>query len=331
MCTAINMQSGQGDTYFGRTMDFSYPLDPELYYVPKGYRWNNILGTHKIQNQYAFMAIGQDISPIAFADGVNETGFAAAVLYFPGYAQYDPISSQDPSSISVAAIELVGFLLGQCASVGQAASLLQVIRIVGVADDVTGTVAPLHWIIADKNGKCMVIEKTGDGLHLMENTLGVLSNSPDFRWHMTNLRNYMDVTPGQNREVEWCSVLLTPFGQGGGTAGLPGDFTPPARFVRTAYQKSHVTLPSGREEAASTCFHILENVSIPKGAVITERGTPDYTQYTSLIHLPTGEYYFKTYDNSQVTAVPFPTAQGQTEEIISLVRLCDPVPFRCIT
>ena len=38
MCTAMVTQTSQGDIYFGRTMDFSYPLEPELYVVPKGYQ-----------------------------------------------------------------------------------------------------------------------------------------------------------------------------------------------------------------------------------------------------------------------------------------------------
>ena len=37
MCTAIAVQTPQREVYFGRTMDFSYPLDPELYFIPKGY------------------------------------------------------------------------------------------------------------------------------------------------------------------------------------------------------------------------------------------------------------------------------------------------------
>lgn len=72
-------------------MDFSYELDPQLYVVPQGYEWNNYLQTHTIQTKYSFMGIGQDISPVTFADGVNEMGLAAAVLYFPGFAQYDEI------------------------------------------------------------------------------------------------------------------------------------------------------------------------------------------------------------------------------------------------
>lgn len=159
----------------------------------------------------------------------------------------------------------------------EAASILRTIRIVGAEDSITGTVAPLHWLVADRTGKSMVIEKTADGLHLMDNPVGVLSNSPDFQWHLTNLRNYMNLSSTQEQPQTWGSLELTPFGQGGGSFGLPGDYTPPSRFVRTAFLKTHTPIPAGREEAATTCFHIMESVSIPKGPVITGRNTPDYT------------------------------------------------------
>ena len=327
MCTAIAVQTPQREVYFGRTMDFSYPLDPELYFIPKGYEWKNLLNTHKIRNQYSFMGIGQDISRVFFADGVNEMGFAAAVLYFPDYAAYDPIAAPDSKGISVAAIELVGFLLGLCASVDHAASLLRTIRIVGVEDSITHSIAPLHWILTDKSGKCMVAEKTASGLHLMDNLMGVLSNSPDLPWHLTNLRNFMNVTSVQTPEKEWDSVSLTPFGQGGGTFGLPGDFTPPSRFVRAAWMKSHTPIPENKQEAVNTCFHIMNSVTIPKGAVMTSRGTPDYTQYTAFMNISTQEYFFRTYDNSRVTAARLPAATGRDSRAVSLGRINKPSVF----
>lgn len=327
MCTAMTIQTLQGDVYFGRTMDFSYPLDPELYIVPRGYKWSNLLNTHKIRNQYRIMGIGQDISPVIFADGVNEMGFSAAVLYFPGYAKYDPIIPKETPRFSLAAVEVVNFLLGLCASVEQAASMLRTVRIVGVEDAVTGSVAPLHWMIADKTGRCMVIEKMEDGLHLIDNPIGVLSNSPDFLWHMTNLRNYMDITPFQQEEQIWGTLRLTPFGQGAGTFGLPGDYTPPSRFVRTAYQKSHIPLPSNQEEAICACFHIMESVTIPKGIVMTDRQTADYTQYTSFISLSSQEYFFRTYENSQITSAKLPSDLSSCSGLVSLGKLRRPVLF----
>lgn len=101
---------------------------------------------------------------------------------------------------------------------------------------------------------------------------------------------------------------------------MPGDYTPPSRFVKTAFQKSHIPMPETVEEAVNTCFHILEGVAVPKGVVITERGTIDYTQYTAVINTATGEYFVKTYDNSQIrTASLFD--HSKSTKPISLGRL----------
>ena len=209
----------------------------------------------------------------------------------------------------------------------EAASILRTIRIVGAEDSITGTVAPLHWLVADRTGKSMVIEKTADGLHLMDNPVGVLSNSPDFQWHLTNLRNYMNLSSTQEQPQTWGSLELTPFGQGGGSFGLPGDYTPPSRFVRTAFLKTHTPIPSGREEAATTCFHIMESVSIPKGPVITGRNTPDYTQYTAFINLSSREYFFKTYGSSCITSASLPGNPDTQTGIKSLAALNQPAGF----
>lgn len=324
MCTAMTAQSPQGTTYFGRTMDFSYPLAPELYTVPRGFQWNNLLHTHRIRSQYSFMGIGQDLSPIILADGVNEKGFAAAVLYFPG-AQYDSISSAG-GKMPIAALELVSFLLATSSCVEQAAAILRTICIVGVQDTITGTIAPLHWMIADATGRCLVIEKTAAGLQLLENPIGVLTNSPDFPWQMTNLRNYTHISPQQTSRQQWGSLQLPPFGQGAGSLGLPGDYTPPSRFVRTAYQKSHIPLPDHQAQAINTCFHIMEAVTITKGAVITERNTADYTQYTAFIDLSAREYFFKTYSHSAIATAKLCPSTG--DQLIFLGKLDDrPITF----
>ena len=194
-------------------------------------------------------------------------------------------------------------------------------RITGVEDSVTGTVAPLHWMIADASGNSMVIEKTADGLHILDNPIGVLTNSPDFPWHLTNLRNYLNLSPTQTKSQDWGPVNLTPFGQGAGAWGLPGDYTPPSRFVRTAFQKTHAAATEGTPETINAGFHILEGVSIPKGIVLTDRGTMDYTQYTAFMDLSQPGYYFRTYDNSRTTAVKLPDENEPGASIVSLGKL----------
>lgn len=300
MCTAITLQSSSKEQFFGRTMDFSHEIVPQLFIVPSSYTWVNSVNGMEMIDNYRFIGLGQELDGLlGFFDGVNEHGFAAAVLYFAGYAKYDNPPT-NPKKESIAAFDFIHYLLGNCASVNDLPNLLKDVSIVGIPDPVTNTMAPLHWITTDRSGECVVIESTAKGVELINNPIGVMTNSPDIRWHMTNLRNYMEVSPAQIVEAKWDNISLTPFGQAGGTMLLPGGFTSPERFVRTSYLKTHIPTPKDSTEAINACFHILESVSIPKGAVITISGDYDYTKYTAFINTNTCEYFYKTYDDLQI-------------------------------
>ena len=326
MCTAITLQSERKENYFGRTMDFSFCIEPSIYVIYQNYTWHNAVGGNEISDDCGFIGIGQERDGmLAFFDGVNEKGFAAAALYFAGCAQYDiqPDLGKEP----VASVDFLHYILGKCDSVEKLGELLQHISLIGLRDPVTDTVAPLHWIATDKSGKCVVVEQTEKGLELFQNPIGVMANSPDFRWHMTNLRNYMNVSPVQNNEAYWGETRLTPFGQGAGTSMLPGGYTSPARFVRTAYQKTHVPETRDKMEAVITCFHVMDSVTIPKGVVKTDRDTYDYTKYIAFINTNTCEYFFKTYDNSQIATVNLWENYKYSTQPIRLSKLIRPAAF----
>lgn len=295
MCTAMTLKSQTMEQCFGRTMDFSHDIDPSLYIIPSHYKWHSLLNNQPFEDSYRFIGLGQEMQGmLGFFDGVNEKGFAAAVLYFAGYAQYntDPIpKNQTP----VASIDFLHYMLGRCACVKDVFRLLPTISIVGIPDPITNSIAPLHWMVTDRNGDCAVIEPVNGKLEFLENSIGIMANSPTFPWHMTNLRNYMGATPTQTPEVYWNHIKLTPFGQAHGTFPLPGGFTSPERFVRAAYLKSHLPVPKDRRETIISCFHVMENVSIPKGAVISGNNTYDYTKYTAFMNTHTCEYFYKTY------------------------------------
>jgi len=308
-------------------MDFSYALQPHFYFIPRNYRWTNAVTGKEIRDSYSFMGIGQELGgTLGFFDGVNEYGFAAAALYFAGYAQYDTAMS-NLSGIQVASYDFLHYILGRCASVEDLCAQMKNTHIVGMPDPLTQTVAPLHWIAADRSGKCVVLERTDKGIELLHNPIGVLANSPDFRWHMTNLRNYMEASPTQLEETFWGSVRLAPFGQAGGTIPLPGGYTSPERFIRAAYLKTHIPAPENSSAAVVSFFQIMKSVFIPKGAVMTTRCTDDYTQYTALIDLRTGEYFFHTYENLQIRKVSFPAAAAPSAALNDLGKIVQPMIF----
>ncbi len=299
MCTAMSIKTNKNEVIFGRTMDFSYELDPKIYVIPKNYEWNNSFNDYTFNNKYKIIATGQNMDKLILVDGMNEMGLGVASLYFQGEAHYDE-KQQYSNYISVGSTELVHFLLGYCCDVDEVIEILNKIQIIGIEDEITSSIAPLHWIIVDKNNKCITIEQTKNGLTIYDNPVKVLSNSPNFDWHITNLNNYINLSNIQMEEKEIKNITLKPFGQGGGTFGLPGDYTSPSRFIRTVFIKNNTYFSDNTLENVNTCFNIMKSVTIPKGVIMTKRGTYDYTQYTSFMNLSTGDYYFNTYYNNQI-------------------------------
>lgn len=303
MCTAITLGSQSNEFFFGRTMDFSHDIIPQFFTLPQFFTWINPINGNPVTDSFRILGLAQEEEGnLVFFDGVNEKGFAAAALYFAGNAKYSEPSANS-SKESVSSLDFLHYILGKCSSTKDLPLVLQNISITGIPDPVTNTIAPLHWIAADRDGSCVVIEPTERGIELTSNPIGVMANSPNFHWHMTNLRNYMAASPTQTEEASWGGTTLTPFGQAGGTTVLPGGFTSPERFVRAAYLKTHIPTPKGGQEAIPACFHIMESVSIPKGAVVTSRNTYDYTKYVAFINLSTCEYFYKTYDDLNIRMI----------------------------
>lgn len=326
MCTSITMKSFQNTSFLGRNMDFSHDIDPHVFVVPRQYTWKSAANGKSIKANYKFIGIGQQLDGLlSFFDGVNETGFSAAALYFSGYAAYDSLL-QESQKLQLAAFDFLKYLLGRCATVSDVFSAVKEVSLVGVADPVTKTAAPLHWIAAEKSGKCVVIEKTENGFEVFHNPIGVLANAPDFPWHMTNLNNYTGVTPAQRENVQWGGVKLTAPSQAGGTLGLPGGFASPERFVRTAFIKTHAAIPSDDNAAVALCFQCLKSTSIPKGVITTSRGTSDFTLYTAFINQEKGEYFINTHENQQVYQVSI-RAGHASQGVTDLGSIYQPVVF----
>ena len=125
---------------------------------------------------------------------------------------------------------------------------------------------------------------------------------------------------------------MKPFGQGNGTSSLPGGYTPPARFVRTVYQKLHAIQPHDSQECVNTAFHILEGVTIPNGIVKVSTDAFDYTQYTSMIDLQNKVYYFKTYKNPQIIRVDLKEYwQSKTHPVQNIGRIAVPISYGTIS
>jgi len=194
-----------------------------------------------------------------------------------------------------------------------------------------GFAPEVHYIVSDSSGKNIVIEFVGGKLNVYDAPLGVITNSPTFDWQMTNLRNYVNFSMTNAVPVKLGAVTLKPFGQGSGMLGIPGDFTPPSRFVRAvAYSQSVFRSKTG-DDAVLEAFHILNNFDIPKGAAREhekdEHGNTlaDYTIWTAASDLKAKRFYFRTYENSEIRVVDLTKMNLDAKNIVTISMKGDEV------
>lgn len=281
MCTAITYQTR--NFYFGRTLDYECGYTEEVTVTPRGY----------LGNRYALigMAYVVDDYPLYY-DAANEVGLCMAGLNFVQNAYYQ-------SGEGAAPYELIPHVLGQCATVAQARTLLENTRLVSQGFGQL-PIARLHWLIADKNG-CLAVEPTAQGLMLYDDPAGVLTNDPPFPMQMQRLRDYRHLSP--KTPPNTFGLPLEESGRGMGSIGLPGDFTSSGRFVRAAFVRANAVSFTSEPESVSQFFHILDAVSIPRGVCDIGEGHYHHTLYSCCINATRGIYYYTTYDNRAIASV----------------------------
>ena len=281
-CTAFQLKSNDGAQIYFRSMEFGYPFNSKVLVVPRG---TEFTGTapgakpgKKWAAKYGFVGLNVDIAPNVVADGQNEKGLAIGMLYLPGFAQYqDPAAA--PADQSIGSWEVLNYLLANCSSVDEAVGALQ--------DDVYVAqqefapfkeVLPVHYWIGDASGKVVIAEYVGGKLNIHDAPLGTLTNSPPYDWQTTNVGNYVDISPVNVPVRQLGKFTSVNYGQGSGGVGLPGDMSPPSRFIRAALFSHWATPGATAAETVNLGFHVLNTFDIFNGAI--QSNTADQTSNT---------------------------------------------------
>jgi len=188
--------------------------------------------------------------------------------------------------------------------------------------------------VHDRNGKSVVIEPLDKSLKLYDDPLGVITNSPTFDWHMTNLRNYVNLSALNVPPLDLGGIKLAQFGQGSGLRGTPGDFTPPSRFVRAvAFSQSAIRADTA-PQAVLQAFHILNNFDIPFGAVReVDNGQmhAEATTWTSASDLKNLHWYFRTYGDQSIHSVDLKKALAAAQERIQVIAMDSQQPVKDVS
>lgn len=321
MCTCIDFKTKAH--YFGRNLDLEYRFNEKVVITPRNYSFP-LKNAPTFVTKYAMIGMASvKASYPLYAEASNEKGLAMAGLYFPGNAQFFP---PEDKKLNLAPYELIPYFLGLYENIAQIKDHLHDLVITSISFDEDLPVSALHWMISDGR-ECLVLEQTKQGLQIFENPLGVLTNNPSFAFHQMNLNNYLNLSTqyAENRFSE--KIGLKAYGQGMGALGLPGDASPASRFVRAAFHKFNACCQDDELSSVSQFFHILDSVAMLRGSVITEEGLMDSTTYSCCINIDEGIYYYKTYNNNQITALHM-TEETKNKGELSLYELVETQQIR---
>ncbi len=307
-CTGIRLTAKDGTTVYARTLELGGDLDSNLIVVPRGYAYvgDTPTGTPGLHwtTKYAF--VGPNARGLPFVcDGMNEKGLAVGNFMFPGSAGYQKINAGNADR-AVASYQVPVYLLSTCATVDDAVAAVKGL-VVGLGGaELPSALQRLHYAVHDAQGHSAVIEYVDGKLHVYENPLGVITNSPTFDWHQTNLRNFVHLSPDNAKPIVEAGETLTGLGQGTGMWGLPGDFTPPSRFVRAVAFTQTATPADTAEQCVQQAFHILNQFDLPRGAIRAKnhgKTEVEFTNWTTAADLKHLRYYFNTYKSRVIRMV----------------------------
>lgn len=307
-CTGISMFAADGSYFQARTIEWAGTNLNSMYVVvPRNFSQTSF--TPKGANGMTFISkygyIGLAVHEKEFiAEGLNEAGLSAGLFYFPNFGSYQ-LYDEKYNSTTIADLQLVSWILSQFATVDEVKANINKVRVVSLMGG-DGSAEAIHWRVGDKSGKQIVIEIEKGVPHIYDNPIGVITNAPNFPWHLSNLSNYINLTPINPPAHKMADFMVEPIGHGNGFLGLPGDFTPPSRFVRAAFFKSTAPMLPTARATMLQCFHILNNFDIPIGMNFPKNEIPDLpsaTQWTSVIDLTNGVVYYKTFDNNNIRMI----------------------------
>jgi len=242
-----------------------------------------------------------------FGDAINEKGLRIGLFYMPGFAEY---RKYDPALADheIAPTDVSAFLLSTCTNIDEVLKALKTVEVAAITEEVLGFPAPMHMIASEPSGRQIVVEWIGGKPKVYECPLGVITNSPTYDWHMINLRNYIGIGLSPKPDIKMDGVKFAPLGVGSGFLGLPGDFTPPSRFIRAVvFTQTARKTPDG-PETIYEAFRILDNFNIPLGpsadaAKLPQANHRSDTCWTIAYDMIRKTFYYHTQNDRRVQKV----------------------------
>jgi choloylglycine hydrolase len=309
-CTAFRLTAKDGTLLITRSMEYAMDLHTTIRTQIRGKIFNTLASDGKPgiswKSKFGYLYLdGMNIDQAI--DGMNEKGLSFEALYLPGEAQYQTVPLGKDSQ-ALPYLALGDWVLGNFETVDEVRNALTKVYVYAAKIPEAGEmIFPLHFSIYDASGNSIIVEYTKGKMQIYDNKIGMLTNSPTYDWQVTNLRNYLHLSPYSPQPITVSGITFAVTGQGAGSVGLPGDTSPPSRFVKTSFLKENAIQTADADTTLNLAEHIINNVDIPLGAVrAKQQNTNDileFTQWVVIKDLTHKMFYYRSYDDPTLRSI----------------------------
>lgn len=238
-------------------MDWLNDMQSNLWAFPRGIERDGAAGANSIRWVSKHGSVGVAGWDIGIADGMNEAGLFANLLYLveTQYPTPDPTDSRQPLSLSLWA----QYFLDNFATVSEAIAAMESEPFYVVpAMSPDGKPGTIHLSLSDATGDSAILEYVEGKL--------TIHHSPDYQV-MTNSPIYSQ----QLALNEYWRTI-------GGTTMLPGTNRAADRFVRASFYINAIPKTADPVAGVAGVFSVIRNASVPMGI-----STPDQPNISSTI------------------------------------------------
>jgi len=249
-CSRAVYLGKDGMVITGRSMDWTEDIKSNLWAFPRGMARDGAAGPNSVTwtSKYgSVVATGYDVGT---ADGMNEKGLAANVLYLSEADYGTPVKGKKRLNVMAWA----QYALDNFATVAEAVKALAPEPFVIVAPALpNGAASALHLSLSDASGDSAIFEYVGGKLVIHHGRqYQVMTNSPIFSQQLA-------------LDTYWNTV--------GGQAFLPGTARASDRFVRASYFLGLLPQTADAHEALAGIVGVMRAVSVPRG--VSSPGQPN--------------------------------------------------------
>lgn len=273
-CTRVVYKGPNNTVLTGRTMDFSIEIPANQWIFPRGMKRSGEVGENSIEWVSKYGSLGVSTWDIAIADGMNEKGVVANLLWLveSNYPTFNKEGEREGMAISLWA----QYVLDNFATVSEAVEELRQESFAIVSDFIPGTdkFTTVHLSISDATGDNAIFEYIEGKLVIHHDpSYTVMTNDPPYEQQLA-IAKYWENIPGKTF--------------------LPGSVTAADRFVRASFFINSIPQTDNTRVAVAGVFSVIRNVSVPYGFEIEGYPNLSTTRWRAVADQKDLVYYFET-------------------------------------